>query len=75
MSARGLWRKLHIGFHQRPDGKGVDVIAEPDINGTPTPICNNVLVTLKWNGAYYRHPGVNPDLGFPLDDQGRVQQY
>ena len=75
MSARGKWKKLYIGFHERPDMKGVDIVAEPDINGQPTPIPNNILATLKYNGTYYRHPSVNPDLGFPLDDRGRVQQY
>ena len=71
----GKWRQVGIGLRKRPDNRGTDVFAEPVIDGVAHPVPNNILITLKPNGRYFRHPNVNPHLGFPLDSKGRLEQY
>jgi len=60
---------LFVGLEESTEG-GVRLIA-CDEDGVPKQL--GQIITIKRDGMIMRHLGVNPKLGFPLDEHGRVE--
>lgn len=63
---RTVLLKLKESFH------GVELVV---VNESGMEVRNGILLRINPSGTIVLLPGVNPELGLPLEGDGRVKQY
>ena len=72
---QGKWKTIVMFPRARRDGKGVDIVAAPQVGGRIVLVPNGIVATITHKREVFFHRNVNPDLNFQQDELGRVKSY